>query len=108
MTIPPTNPRAEVDDLYRARTLNPLRSASTESAIGSFTLGGIRYGLLRSLPVSTVRVADCPGWPGAGCGAGAEAPSRNCCDRARRCRVPAAGNQGAGGFPRAGAGKTGT
>ena len=37
MTVPRMNPHAELDDLYRTRTLNPLKSGSTESAIGSLT-----------------------------------------------------------------------
>jgi hypothetical protein len=32
MTVHRMNPHAELDDLYRTRTLNPLRSESTESA----------------------------------------------------------------------------
>ena len=49
MTVQPMKPHTKLDDLYRTRTLKPLRPASTESA-GSQPGDGTLYATLRNQP----------------------------------------------------------
>jgi len=45
MTVPRMNPHAELDDLYRTRTLNPPRSGSTESYFAGIPVAVILTGI---------------------------------------------------------------